>query len=230
MRGKERDNSPFPLPHSPSFFLRLLHDLNAWNYTQAPWANPPSLCCNRAPTPPALCNVVPLFELPLGNYKHSNFWMEDGGSMDYFVLLGDSASTILSACITGALWAKQGERGILREAPDEVRRILAIPTLVSRFQRKMPRSIELLYFVNSYSFLSVVGGCDRDRWGSNATWQSIHPSKWSKKKGIWNLRRWRRIRPTTPIRVASKQGTLLCAVNLWHTQACISSSAKDLSK
>ena len=76
--------------------------------------------------PPSLYNVVPLFELPLGNNKHSNFWMEDGGSMDYFVLPGDSASTILSACITGALWAKQGERGILREGRDEVRRILAI--------------------------------------------------------------------------------------------------------
>ena len=52
--------------------------------------------------------------------------MEDGETVDYFVLLGDSASIILSACITGALLAKQSERGILREGRDEVRRILAI--------------------------------------------------------------------------------------------------------
>ena len=173
MRGKERDNSPFPLPHSPSFFCA-----SSMNYTQAPWANPPSSCCNRAPTPPPLCNVVPLFELPLGNYKHSNFWMEDGGIMDYFVLLGDSASAILSACITGALWAKQLEANAAFCAKRETRwEECSRSPRSSRALRKMPRSTVLLYFVNSYSFLSVVGGCDRDRWGANATWQSIHPSK-----------------------------------------------------
>ena len=224
MRGKERDNSPFPLPHSPFFFLRPLHDLNAWNYTQAPWANPPSSCCNRAPTPPPLCNVVPLFELPWGNYKHSNFWMEDalfcspwGQCFNNFVSLHNRR------------FMNQARR--TRRAKRETRwEEYSRSPRSSRALRKMPRSIVLLYFVNSYSFLSVVGGCDRDRWGSNATWQSIHPSKWTKTKGIWNLRRWRRIRPTTPVRVASKQGTLLCAVNLWHTQACISSSAKNLPK
>ena len=178
MRGKERDNSPFPLPHLPSFLLasfmiwtlgttrRLLEPIHLHHAAIGPPPHPP------------LWNVVPLFELPLGNYKHSNFWMEDGGSMDYFALLGDSASTILSACITGALWAKQLEANAAFCAKRETRwEEYSRSPRSSRALRKIPRSIVLLYFVNSYSFLSVVGGCDRDRWGSNATWQSIHPSK-----------------------------------------------------
>ena len=89
----------------PSWFERL--ELHAGSLSQSTFI---MLQSGPHPTPPPpLWNVVPLFELPLGNYKHSNFWMEDGGSMDYFALLGDSASTILSACITGALWAKQLE-------------------------------------------------------------------------------------------------------------------------
>ena len=176
MRGKERDNSPFPLPHSPSFFCassmiwtlettrRLLETIHLHHAAIG--------------LPPPLCNVVPLFELHLGNYKHSNFWTEDGGSMDYFVLLGDSASTILLARITGALWAKQLEANAALCAKRKTRwEEYSRSPRSSSALRKMPRSIVLLYFVNSYSFLSVVGGCDRDGWGSNATWQSFHTSK-----------------------------------------------------
>ena len=64
--------------------------------------------------------------------------------MDYFVLLGDSASTILSACITGTLFWHYF-RGILREARDEMRRILAIPTLVSRFAQNAAFDCTLVF-------------------------------------------------------------------------------------
>ena len=51
------------------------------------------------------------------------------------------------ACITGALWAKGGERGIFYEAQNEGRRKIKhrAPPLVSCFAQKMPRSPRLAH-------------------------------------------------------------------------------------
>ena len=109
MRGKERDNSPFPLPHSPFFFFfcassmiwtlgttrRLLEPIHLHHAAIGPQPHPLyAMSCRCLNYLEEITNT-PTFE-----------WR-----MHYFVLLGDSASTILSACITGALWTKQGERG-----------------------------------------------------------------------------------------------------------------------
>ena len=70
----------------------------------------------------------------------------NGGWREYGLFCSPSGRCLNnSACITGALWAKQGERGILREAPDEARRILAIPTLVSRFAQNAAFDCTLVF-------------------------------------------------------------------------------------
>ena len=67
--------------------------------------------------------------------------------MDYFVLLGDSASTIFVSLHNRRFMSQAtgGERGILREARDGLRRILAIPTLVSRFAQNAAFDCTLVF-------------------------------------------------------------------------------------
>ena len=54
-------------------------------------------------------------EVLLENQNHGLAWPQNGSNNTVQTL----AVNLILACITGALWAKRGERGILREARNE---------------------------------------------------------------------------------------------------------------
>ena len=54
-------------------------------------------------------------EVRLENQNHGLAWSQSGSNNTVQTL----AVNLILACITGALWAKRGERGILREARNE---------------------------------------------------------------------------------------------------------------
>ena len=143
-RKRERE---LALPSTPFafFFLRLLHDLNAWNYTQAPLANPPSSCCDRAPTSSMQCPAAVWTTFR----KLQTLQLLNGGWREYGLFCspwGQCLNNFVSPHNRRFMsQATGGERGILREAQDEVRRILAIPTLVSRFAQNAAFDCTLVF-------------------------------------------------------------------------------------